>query len=140
MKRFPVYALALLLPGAILGLKGCNPDPGAATAAINVRIYYAIAVDFVDDCSKIKVVATPKNGAPIEQFASGDTKTQGGCTASLKNVPADTPIELKALTSGKHSEPEHLNNPPAGKWKNPITLKPGETDVKYLELWWTEDK
>lgn len=109
-----------------------------ATANLNVRVFFGSQMggSLSSPCSDIKIVATPKNGKPIIQTATGPKSgAKGGqCTASLKNLPAGVPIELKAVYSDFPSEPDNSYPLPAGKWTNPITLKAGTTDVKYIKI------
>lgn len=139
MKRLYFYAMAMLLIGASFGAEQpVNSHPPQATATINVRVFFGKGLPSQLDspCSAIKIVATPKNGQPIGQAASGPNSgaTGGMCTASLKNVPANVPVELKATYYLATSMPDDSYGPPAGKWTNPLTLKPGETVMKYLKL------
>ena len=112
--------------------------PTLQTATLNVRVYFGGQMGNLASgpCSEIKIVATPQNGKPIEQAASGpQAGAKGGqCTASLKNVPAGVPIVLKAVYSDLPSTPDDSHELPAGKWSNPLTLKAGSTVMKYIKL------
>jgi hypothetical protein len=141
MKRLCFYTLAMLLIGASVGAQQpVNSRQPSATATINVRVFFgeglSNGLDSKTPCSAIKIIATPKNGQPIEQAASGpQSGAKGGqCTASLKHVPANVPIELTASYYFFSSKPDDSYDPPAGKWTNPLTLKAGQTVMKYIKL------
>lgn len=141
MKRLLFYPLAMMLIAASIGTQQpVNSQLPPATATINVRVFFGqgmpLQLDSKTPCSAIKIIATPQNGQPIAQAASGpQSGAKGGqCTASLKNVPANVPIELKASYYLASSAPDDSYDPPAGKWTNPLTLKAGEKVMKYIKL------
>lgn len=105
------------------------------TATLNVRVFFGKPGDASGPCSGIKIVATPQNGQPIWQYASGwQTGAKSGqCTGSLK-VPAEVPIVLKAEFGKVPSKPDDSHELPAGKWSNPLTLKAGSTVMKYIKI------
>jgi hypothetical protein len=139
MKRLHFYAMAMLLLVAIVGTQqAVSSQPAPATATIYVRVFYGQqwgAKQLDGPCSAIRIIATPQNGPPIAKLASGPTSgaKAGQCTASLK-VPANVPVVLTAEYAGFYSEPDDSYGPPAGKWTNPLTLKPGETVMKYIKV------
>jgi hypothetical protein len=141
MKRLHFYAMAMLLIGAIVGLQQAvsSQTPTApAPGTINVRVFFGKQLGSINGpCSTIKIIAKPKNGNAIVQLASGPKLgAKGGqCTGSLKNVPVNVPITLTAeYADSLSSKPDDTYGPPAGKWTNPLTLKPGETVMKYLKI------
>lgn len=138
MKRLLWYALPALLLVAAAGSQTAVVSQRTRTATINVRVFFGSQMggQAAGPCSEIKIVATPQNGKPIVQAAAGpQSGAKGGqCTASLKNVPAGVPVELKAVYSDLSSSPDDTHELPAGKWANPITLKPGSTEVKYIKI------
>ncbi len=146
MKRLPSYIMPMLLLMAMVGAQTTilsqTPNRGTrrkSTATLNVRVFFGSQMGGQLDvpCSALKIVATPQNGQPIEQAASGpQVGAKGGqCTASLKNVPAGVPIMLKAVhSSNLSSNPDDSYELPAGKWSNPLTLKAGSTVMKYIKI------
>jgi hypothetical protein len=138
MNKLPLYATLSLLLMAVLGAHTTVNSQRTRTATLNVRVYFGSQMggQAAGPCSEIKIVATPKNGQPIEQAASGpQAGAKGGqCTASLKNVPAGVPIELKAVYSDLSSNPDDSHELPAGKWTNPLTLTAGTTVMKYIKI------
>lgn len=138
MKRLPLYASLTLLLMAVVGAQTIVSSQRGKTATLNVRVYFGTQMgeQAAGPCSEIKIVATPQNGKPIEQAASGpQVGAKGGqCTASLKNVPAGVPIVLKAVYSDLPSKPDDTHELPAGKWTNPLTLKAGTTVMKYIKI------
>jgi hypothetical protein len=138
MKRLRLFVLPMLLLMVVIGSQSSVSSQRKRTATLNVRVYFGSQMggQAAGPCSEIKIVATPQNGQPIEQAASGpQSGAQGGqCTASLKNVPAGVPIELKAVYSDLSSNPDDTHELPAGKWTNPLTLKAGSTVVKYIKI------
>jgi len=142
MKKLTLYAIPMLFLMAMVGAQ-TNIRPQApktiSTATLNVRVFFGTQMSGHANgpCSAIKIVATPQNGKPIEQAASGpQAGAKGGqCTASLKNVPAGVPIELKAVHSSNFSSnPDDSHELPAGKWSNPLTLQAGSTVMKYIKM------
>jgi hypothetical protein len=138
MKKLLLYAMPMLLLMAIVGAQTTVSPQRISTATLNVRVYFGsqMGSQMAGPCSAIKIVATPQNGQPIEQMASGpQVGAKGGqCTASLKNVPAGVPIQLKAVFSDLSSNPDDSHELPAGKWSNPLTLKAGSTVMKYIKI------
>jgi hypothetical protein len=130
--------MPVLLIAALVGAQAAVSSQRGRTATLNVRIFFGSQMggQLPGPCSTIKVVATPKNGQPIEQAASGpQSGAKGGqCTASLKNVPANVPVELKAIYSDLSTNPDDSHELPAGKWTNPLTLKAGTTVMKYIKI------
>ena len=138
MKRLPLYAIPVLLLIAVVGSQINVSSQRTNTATLNVRVYFGpqMGSQAAGPCSEIKIVATPQNGTPIEQAASGpQSGAKGGqCTASLKKVPAGVPVELKAVYSDLSSKPDDTHELPAGKWTNPLTLSAGSTVMKYIMI------
>ena len=136
--KWSVYTVLGLSIVPVIGLCATAEAQRMATANLSVRVFFGRQMGGIlpGACSEIKIVATPKNGKPIVQTASGPkVGAKGGqCTASLKNLPAGVPIELKAVYSDLSSQPEDSYPLPAGKWTNPITLKAGSTEVKYIQI------
>ena len=126
--------LLLAVVAGTLTTISCGP---AKVATLNAGVIFGSQLGHLPSpCSDIKIVATPKNGKPIEQAASGPQTgaKDGDCTASLKNVPAGVPVELKAVYSDLPSRPDVSHPLPAGQWTNPLTLQAGSTVMKYIEI------
>lgn len=138
MKKLPLYVIPVLLLMAVVGSQTTVSSQRTSTATLNVRVFFGpqMGSQAAGPCSEIKIVATPENGTPIEKMASGpQSGAKGGqCTASLKNVPAGVPVELKAVYSDLPSKPDDTHELPAGKWTNPLTLKAGTTVMKYVMI------
>jgi len=137
MKKLTLYAMPILFLMAMVGTQTNILAQQPKTATMNVRVFFAQPGDQASGpCSGIKIVATPENGQPIWQYASGpQTAAKGGqCTASLKQVPAGVPVVLKAVFGDVPSNPDDTHELPAGKWTNPLTLKAGSTVMKYIKI------
>jgi hypothetical protein len=138
MKKLLLYAISTLFLMSLVGAHTNIRSQRTATANLNVRVFFGpqMGSQAAGACAEIKIVATPQSGTPIEQFASGPkVGAKGGqCTASLKNLPAGVPIELKAVYSDLPSKPDPTHELPAGKWTNPLTLKAGSTVMKYIMI------
>lgn len=134
--RFVTLAAFLLFTG--LGIQFPAHSAGQTkTATINGRIFFGKGLTNLQiPCKAIIVTARPKEKAPIVQAATGplmDLKS-GECTFSIKNVPPGVPVELKAKFQDYVSSPEDTYPAPAGKWTNPLILKPGQIVTKYVKL------
>ncbi|WP_448533555.1 hypothetical protein [Parathermosynechococcus lividus] len=138
MKKLPLHVTLGLLFIAAVDLNATVNAQRLRTATLNVRVFFGSQMggQLPAPCSAIQIVATPKNGQPIQQAASGpQVGAKGGqCTASLKNVPAGVPIELKAVYLDLPSQPDDSYDLPAGKWTNPLILEPGSTVMKYIKI------
>jgi len=136
--KWSLYTALGLSLVSVIGSVATADAQRMATANISVRVFFGSQMGGVlpGPCSEIKIVATPKNGPSIVKPASGPTSgAKGGqCTAELNNLPAGVPIQLKAVYSDLSSQPDDSFELPAGKWKNPLTLKAGTTDVKYIKI------
>lgn len=136
MKKLTLYAMPMLFLMAMVGTQTNIFAQQPKTATLNVRVFWGQAASPGSaPCSVIKIVATPQNGQPIWQWASGwQTGAKSGqCTASLK-VPAGVPIVLEAVFGKVSSKPDDSHELPAGKWSNPLTLKAGSTVMKYIKI------
>jgi hypothetical protein len=111
-------------------LLNINLKPGQ----LGVRIFFGSSIGgrVPDKCSNVTVrVTNSKNKVIIEQPAEG--KDFGYyCLAALKNVPVNKPITLTAQYSDIVSTPSHTSQSPASAWNNPLTLAPGQYEIKHL--------
>ncbi|WP_460195072.1 hypothetical protein [Thermosynechococcus sp. FA-CM-4201] len=134
MKRLSLSTL-LLLTGTLAQTSGALALP---TATLQGRIFFGDQMGNVAPaaCSAIEVVAKPQNLPPIKVSAVGPSvgAKDGQCTFKMTNVPAGVPIELKAVYGDLLSYPEKTYPSPAGNWQNPFALRPGQVNVKYIEI------
>lgn len=134
MRKYYVYAMAALM----ICLLPNSPQPTAAmggVATITGKVFFGqqMGGQSVGPCSDIMVVATAPNKT-VKKAATGAKLAAKQCNFTLTGVPAGVPVNLAVVYSDLISKPDDTHPAPAGKWKNPLTLKPNATVTKYLKL------